>query len=122
MIIRLVRIWLKQGMQAEYEEFLHTKAIPNLQNREGLLGLFMGPRLGTPPTEQIIIVLLWRDLAALQAFLGNKGLDEAAIIPGEEHMVEKIEVGNYENLDAGVGNYVKGAERWFDTVLSPVKS
>ena len=109
MIIRLVRIQLKAGMQTEYEEFLHTKAIPNLQNREGLIGLWLGPKLGTQPTEQIIIVLLWRDLAALQAFLGNKGLDEAAIIPGEEHMVEKIEVENYENLDAGVLNYIKVA-------------
>jgi heme-degrading monooxygenase HmoA len=108
MIIRLVRIQLKAGMQAEYEEFLRTKAIPNLQNRDGLLGLFLGPRLGTPPTEQIIIVLLWRDLAALQAFLGSKGLDEAAIIPGEEHMVERIKVENYENLDAGVMNYIQG--------------
>ncbi len=109
MIIRLVRIRLQPGMQAEYEEFLRTKAIPNLQTKEGLLGLFMGPRLETQPTEQLIIVLLWRDLAALQAFTGNV-LDEAVILPGEAHMVAEIKVENYENLDAEVLNYIRTGE------------
>ncbi len=109
MIIRIVRIKVQPGMQAEYEQFLRTKAIPNLQTKDGLLGLFMGPRLGTQPTEQLIIVLLWRDLAALQAFTGNV-LDEAVILPGEAHMVAEIKVENYENLDADVLNYVRAGE------------
>jgi heme-degrading monooxygenase HmoA len=104
MIIRIVRIKVQPGMQEEYGQFLRSGAIPKLQAQAGLLGLFIGPRYGSQPTEQFVIVLLWQDLAALQAFVGP-ALEEAVVLPGEAHMVAEVNVENYESLDATGWDY-----------------
>jgi heme-degrading monooxygenase HmoA len=96
MIIRVFHVQVQPGMCHDFERFLREVAIPKLQAQAGLLQLHVGAPMEEAPDE-FVVILIWKDLASLQAFTGPKWR-EAVILPEEAHLLKNTRLHHYQSL------------------------
>jgi DNA-binding response OmpR family regulator/heme-degrading monooxygenase HmoA len=95
MIIRVFRGRVQPGKQDEYERLLVHSAIPEFRSQAGLIALHIGtPTERTP--DEFLVTTVWKDLAALQAFAGDRWY-EAKVGPDEEKLLKQVFVHHYED-------------------------
>jgi heme-degrading monooxygenase HmoA len=96
MIVRVFEARLVPGAEAQFVESLRDDS-DVARRQPGLLSLRWGRRV-EEGTTRVIVVSEWRDLDAVQAWLGpNYLLPRYA--PGEEALVLDARVRHYEGLE-----------------------
>ena len=70
MIIRVFQVTTHEGKEKEFSEFFHETAIPLMKSVDGIEKITFGAARETSPRE-FGIVMVWRDLDALKAFVGE---------------------------------------------------
>ncbi|WP_425050772.1 putative quinol monooxygenase [Psychromarinibacter sp. S121] len=98
MIMRKFQVRTRPGKEAEFATFFHDTAIPLMKATDGIVEVLPGaPRPETP--REFSFVMVWRDLDALKAFVGE---DYASphIDPAEAELVEKRTIRHYELAEA----------------------
>lgn len=94
MIIRVFRVSVHDGKQAEFSEFFTGTALPLVKRQSGLLSVSAGlPRPKTP--NEFCMVMVWRDLDAMKAFVGEDWRS-AHIMPDEAELVRERSIDHYE--------------------------
>jgi heme-degrading monooxygenase HmoA len=93
-IIRVYRARVKPGVHEAYERLLREEAVPRMLASPGLVSLHVGTPLEDPPQE-FLLMSIWRDLAALRAFVGTRWR-ESLVLAGEAHLVAEAIVDHYE--------------------------
>jgi heme-degrading monooxygenase HmoA len=94
MIIRVFRMVVHEGKRSEFENFFRNTAIPLVKSQDGIVSVTAGVPVPETPNE-ICMVMVWRDLAALKAFTGE-GWRDAHILPEEAELVRERSVHHYE--------------------------
>ncbi len=98
MIMRIFQVRTRPGKEAEFATFFHDTAIPLMKATDGIVEVLPGaPRPETP--REFSFVMVWRDLDALKAFVGE---DYASphIDPAEAELVEERTIRHYELVEA----------------------
>lgn len=94
MIVRIFRVVTQPGKEAEFGKFFHETAIPLMKQQPGLETLIPGaPRPETP--NEFCMVMVWRDLEALRAFVGEDWRS-AHIHPDEAELVKERTLHHFE--------------------------
>ncbi len=98
MIVRIFRVTTHPGQRARFETFFRETAVPLMRATEGIEDItFCLPRPETP--DDFAIVMVWRDLDALRAFVGDDW-QVPHIHPEEEGIVRARHLHHYELLAA----------------------
>jgi transposase len=93
-IIRVFAARLKPGMCAEYDRLCREVGIALMREQPG----FIAARIGAVKEERpddFVLVSLWRDIASIQAFVGEHW-QEALILPGEAALLHEVAVHHYD--------------------------
>jgi len=98
MIVRVFRVVVHDGKQAEFGEFFHNTALPLVQGQPGIVSVTAGAPRPETPTE-FCMVMVWRDVDALRAFAGDDWR-EAHIHPDEADLVRERSVHHYDLVEA----------------------
>ena len=94
MIIRIFRVIVQDGKRAEFEDFFRNTAMPLMQSQPGIVSVTAGvPREETP--NEFCMVMVWRDLEAMKAFVGDDWR-EPHIHPDEAELVRERFLHHYE--------------------------
>lgn len=94
MIVRVFQVETHPGKEAEFEEFFRNTAIPLMQKQEGIVALTAGASRPETP-NQFCMVMVWRDLEAMKAFVGEDWRS-AHIHPDEAELVKARRITHYE--------------------------
>src|SRR5207249_8772802 len=97
MIIRVFRVRVHDGKQQEFEQFLRVRALPLVQQQQGMISVQIGTPMSHTPNE-FLVVTVWKDMAALKSFAGEQW-QEPVIEPGEEIMLAETFLHHYSILD-----------------------
>jgi quinol monooxygenase YgiN len=97
MIVRIFRVTVHPHKRAEFERFFVETGIPLTRAQPGLVSLTAGlPRPETP--DEFAMVMVWRDLEAMKAFVGEDWRS-AHIHPDEAEMVRERQISHYELVE-----------------------
>ena len=98
MIMRIFQVTTRPGKEAEFSKFFHETAIPLMKGTDGIVSVLPGaPRAETP--REFSFVMVWRDLAALKAFVGED-YTSPHIDPAEAELVESRTIKHYDLVEA----------------------
>lgn len=102
MFIRIVRIQVKAGHQAEFRQYVELLTLPRMVHRAGMLSFYPG-QLASQDGDEFVLVTLWRDAAAERLHSGKDWVE--AMIPAElMPLVKNISVHAYEGFGLPGGN------------------
>ena len=94
MIIRIFRVTIHDDRIDQFRDFFLNTAVPLMQSTDGIEAIHFGlPRPETP--NRFAIVMVWRDLDALRAFVGDDW-QVPHIHPDEEGIVKERHLDHYE--------------------------
>ena len=94
MIIRIFRVTVFSEKRDAFRDFFLNTARPLMQATEGIETIHFGlPRPETP--DEFAIVMIWRDLDALRAFVGEDW-QVPHIHPDEEGIVKSRALDHYD--------------------------
>ena len=94
MIVRIFQVVTRPGKEKEFAKFFHETAIPLMRDTEGIVSLIPGaPRPDNP--RQFAMVMVWKDLASLKAFVGE-AYQSPHIDPAEAELVESRTINHYD--------------------------
>jgi quinol monooxygenase YgiN len=97
MIMRIFQVVTRPGKEAEFSRFFHDTAIPLMQGTDGIVSVLPGaPRADSP--REFSFVMIWRDLAALKAFVGED-YTTPHIDPAEDALVESRSIKHYDLVE-----------------------
>ena len=94
MIMRIFQVTTRPGKEAAFADFFHNTAIPLMNSTEGLVSVLPGAARADTPRE-FSFVMVWRDMAALQAFVGED-ITSPHIDPAEAELVESRSIRHYD--------------------------
>ncbi len=94
MILRLFQVTTRPGKEAEFSRFFHEVAIPLMNTTDGIVSVMPGAARAESPRE-FAFVLVWRDLDALKAFVGED-YTTPHIDPAEDALVESRTIRHYD--------------------------
>ena len=97
MIVRVFRARIREGRVSEFKKMVQEQSVPWLKNSDGMLGYFPGEPLGEDSRE-FVMVTLWRDVAALRAFAGDKWATPV-VTKEEAPLVEEMFAHHYVRFD-----------------------
>lgn len=92
-IMRIFRARVKPGRWADFDRLCREKSIPLMRSQPGLITLQVGRAMERQPNE-FVLVSVWKDLASLKGFAGERWR-EAVILPGEAELVEEAGVQHF---------------------------
>ena len=96
MIMRIFQVTTRPGKEAEFSKFFHETAIPLMKGTDGIEDItFCLPGESTP--NEFATVMIWRDLEALKAFVGDD-YQTPHIHPDEAGIVKNRFLHHYELL------------------------
>ena len=94
MIVRVFRVVVHDGKEADFRSFFLETALPLVRSQPGLVSVTAGlPRPESP--QEFCMVMVWRDIASLQVFAGEDWR-EPHIHPDEAAMVRERSLHHYE--------------------------
>jgi heme-degrading monooxygenase HmoA len=96
MIVRVFEARLKPGAEEAFEAALRDD-VADARRQPGLVSLRWGRRRDDDAIR-VIVVSEWRDLDAIQAWLGPGWL-RPRFAPGEDALVTQADVRHYEGLE-----------------------
>lgn len=94
MIMRIFQVKIRPGKEAEFADFFHNTAIPLMKSTDGIVQVLPGAAREASPRE-FSFVMVWRDMASLQAFVGED-IDSPHIDPAEAELVEQRVIRHYD--------------------------
>ncbi|SNT38994.1 antibiotic biosynthesis monooxygenase family protein [Tropicimonas sediminicola] len=97
MIMRIFQVVTRPGKEAEFSRFFHETAIPLMKSTDGCLTVLPGAARPESPRE-FSFVMVWRDLAALKAFVGED-YRSAHVDPAEAEIVESRTIHHYDLVE-----------------------
>jgi quinol monooxygenase YgiN len=98
MIMRVFQVETRPGKEAAFSKFFHDTAIPLMKGTDGIVSVLPGdPRPDTP--RQFSFVMIWRDIEALKAFVGDD-YQTPHIDPEEAELVESRTIRHYDLVDS----------------------
>ena len=98
MIMRIFQVVTRPGKEAAFARFFHETAIPLMKATDGCELVLPGAARAASPREYSF-VMIWRDLDALKAFVGDD-IDSPHIDPAEAEIVESRTVRHYDLVEA----------------------
>ena len=98
MIMRIFQVTTRPGKENEFSKFFHETAIPLMNKVEGIEKIFRGASRSESPRE-FCFVMIWRDLDALKAFVGED-YTNPHIDPAEAEIVESRLIRHYDLVEA----------------------
>ena len=94
--VRIFRVITEPGKRETSERFFRDNAVPLMKCPDGIEEITFGlPRPESP--DEFCIVMVWRDLAALKAFVGENW-QTAHVRPDEAGVVKERHIHHYELL------------------------
>jgi heme-degrading monooxygenase HmoA len=97
MIVRVFRVVVQDGKRTEFEDFFRNTARPLVEAQPGIVSVTAGvPRPETP--DEFCMVMVWRDLDAMKAFVGEDWRS-AHIHPDEAELVRERFIHHYELVE-----------------------
>lgn len=97
MIMRIFQVLVREGKEAEFSAFFYNTAIPLMRGTDGIVQVLPGaPNTDSP--REFSFVMVWRDLAALKAFVGDD-YQSPHIDPAEAALVESRTIKHYELVE-----------------------
>lgn len=97
MLMRIFQVVTRPGKEQEFSRFFHETAIPMMRKTEGLDTVLPGAARPDSPRE-FSFVMVWRDLEALKAFVGED-YRTPHIDPAENELVESRTIRHYDLVD-----------------------
>lgn len=97
MIVRVFRARVREGRVPEFKKMVQEQSVPWLERSDGMLGYFPGEPLSATSRE-FVMVTLWRDVEALQAFAGEQW-ESPVVTPDEAPLVEEMFAHHYRRFD-----------------------
>jgi quinol monooxygenase YgiN len=94
MILRIFQVTTHPGKEAAFARFFHDTAIPLMNATEGLVEVLPGAARADSPRE-FSFVMVWRDLDALKAFVGED-YTSPHIAPDEAELVAERRIAHYD--------------------------
>lgn len=94
MIMRIFQVTTRPGKEAAFAEFFHGTAIPLMKATDGIVQVFPGAARTDSPRE-FSFVMIWRDLDALKAFVGED-YTTPHVDPAEDELVEARSIKHYD--------------------------
>ncbi|MCG8434931.1 MAG: antibiotic biosynthesis monooxygenase, partial [Gammaproteobacteria bacterium] len=86
MIIRVFRVKVFAGMEAEFEEKFREVSLPLVKSQDGFISLYAGKPVKFDPQEYVLVTT-WESEAALRDFAGDNW-NKPVIPPGMEKYIE----------------------------------
>ena len=93
MILRVFRARIPKDRVADFKKMVQEQSIPWLEKSDGMLGYFPGEPYGANKRD-FMMVTLWRDLDALNAFAGQDW-DNPVVTDDEAPLVEAMFADHY---------------------------
>ncbi|MFY0691046.1 MAG: hypothetical protein JXR14_03895 [Paracoccaceae bacterium] len=93
MIVRIFQVRTRPGKEAAFGKFFHDTAIPLMKSTKGLVTVLPGAPLPETPRD-FSFVMVWEDLDALKAFVGED-YNSPHIDPAEAELVEERRISHY---------------------------
>lgn len=97
MIMRIFQVVTRPGKEAEFAKFFHEIAIPLMRGTDGIVQVLPGAARTESPRE-FSFVMVWKDLDALKAFVGED-YEVPHIDPVEDELVESRSIKHYELIE-----------------------
>ena len=97
MIMRIFQVTTQPGKEADFAEFFHETAIPLMVSTDGCEQVLPGAARSDSPRE-FSFVMVWRDLDALKAFVGED-YDSPHIAPEEAELVADRRIMHYDLIE-----------------------
>lgn len=97
MIIRIFQVTTHPGKEKEFAEFFHGTAIPLMKGTDGIVSVLPGAARPETPNE-FSFVMVWRDLDALRAFVGED-YSNPHIDPAEAELVASRTIRHYDLVE-----------------------
>ena len=94
MVIRVFRATPRPGREADYERMIREESTDLMRSLKGLVALYSGARL--EPGNELVMVSLWEDEESVAEFFGPQW-HSPMVLAGEDELVEKSEVANYQS-------------------------
>ncbi len=94
MIMRVFQVTTRPGKEAAFSEFFHETAIPLMRGTDGIVEVLPGAARTESPRE-FSFVMVWRDLDALKAFVGDD-YTTPHIDAAEDELVESRSIKHYD--------------------------
>ena len=98
MIMRIFQVTTRPGKEAAFADFFHNTAIPLMKGTDGIVEVLPGAARPESPRE-FSFVMVWRDLEALKAFVGED-YESPHIDPAEAELVESRTIKHYDLVEA----------------------
>jgi len=84
----------RPGKETEFGRFFHETAIPLMKSTDGIVSVLPGAARSDSPRE-FSFVMIWRDLDALKAFVGED-YQSAHVDAAEAELVESRTMRHYD--------------------------
>lgn len=97
MIMRIFQVVVRPGKEDAFRQFFLETAIPLMKVTDGIVSVLPGAARAESPRE-FSFVMIWRDLAALKAFVGED-YSNPHIDPAEAELVESRTITHYDLVD-----------------------
>lgn len=97
MIMRIFQVTTQPGKEEEFSRFFHETAIPLMKGTEGIVSVLPGAARPETPCE-FSFVMIWRDLDALKAFVGED-YESPHIDPAEAELVASRTIRHYDLVE-----------------------
>jgi quinol monooxygenase YgiN len=94
MIIRIFRAAPRAGHESAYERLIRINSVDLVRAQPGLVALYAGQAIGDDAHSEIVMVSVWEDQAAMEAFTGPDWQTPVAL-PDEDQLVTFTEVRSY---------------------------
>jgi heme-degrading monooxygenase HmoA len=94
MIIRVFRAVPRAGQESAYERLIRLDSVDLVQAQPGLVALYSGQAIDDDGQGEIVMVSVWEDQAAMEAFTGPDWQTPVAL-PDEDQLVASTTVRSY---------------------------
>ena len=97
MIMRVFQARVRPGKEKDFSDFFHGTAIPLMTSQDGCVQVLPGAARADSP-RYFAFVMVWRDLGALQAFVGED-IASPHVDPAEAELVESRSITHYDLVE-----------------------
>jgi quinol monooxygenase YgiN len=94
MIIRVFRAVPRTGQESAYERLIRLDSVDLVRAQPGLVALYAGHAIDDDARGEIVMVSVWEDQAAMEAFTGPDWQTPVAL-PDEDQLVASTTVRSY---------------------------
>lgn len=94
MIIRIFRAVPRTGQESAYERLIRVDSVDLVRAQPGLVALYAGQAIDDDAQGELVMVSVWEDQAAMEAFTGPDWQTPVAL-PDEDQLVASTTVRSY---------------------------